>query len=36
MPERRSAAGLVQASIYLAGKRKLVFLISDFRMPLPR
>ncbi len=35
IPEHRSAAGLAQASIYLAGKRKLVFLISDFRMPLP-
>jgi uncharacterized protein (DUF58 family) len=34
VPERRSAAGLVQAATYLAGKRKLVFLVSDFRMPL--
>jgi len=33
-PERSSAAGLADAAIYLAGKRKLVFLISDFRMPL--
>jgi uncharacterized protein (DUF58 family) len=34
VPEQRSAAGLVDAATYLAGKRKLVFLISDFRMPL--
>jgi uncharacterized protein (DUF58 family) len=33
-PERPSAAGLAEAATYLAGKRKLVFLISDFRMPL--
>lgn len=33
VPQRRSAAGLAQAATYLAGKRKLVFLISDFRMP---
>jgi uncharacterized protein (DUF58 family) len=33
-PERRSAKGLAEAASYLAGKRKLVFLISDFRMPL--
>ena len=33
-PERRSAKGLAQAAAYLAGKRKLVFLISDFLMPL--
>ena len=33
-PERRSAKGLAQVAPYLAGKRKLVFLISDFRMPL--
>jgi len=36
VPERTSAAGLANAAIYLAGKRKLVFLISDFRMPLGR
>jgi uncharacterized protein (DUF58 family) len=34
VPERPSAAGLEQAAVYLAGKRKLIFLISDFRMPL--
>lgn len=34
VPERRSAVGLAQAAIYLAGKRKLVFLVSDFHMPL--
>jgi uncharacterized protein (DUF58 family) len=34
-PEQRSAAGLRQAALYLAGKRKLVFLVSDFRIPLP-
>ncbi len=34
VPERRSAVGLADAAAYLAGKRKLVFLISDFRMPL--
>jgi uncharacterized protein (DUF58 family) len=33
-PERRSAAGLRQAATYLAGKRKLVFLVSDFRIPM--
>jgi uncharacterized protein (DUF58 family) len=32
-PERPSAGGLKQAFLRLAGKRKLVFLISDFRMP---
>jgi hypothetical protein len=35
VPERRDAAGLLDAAAYLAGKRKLVFLISDFRLPLP-
>jgi Mg-chelatase subunit ChlD len=34
VPQGRSVAGLAQAAIYLAGKRKLVFLISDFRMPV--
>jgi uncharacterized protein (DUF58 family) len=36
VPERSSAAGLADAAVYLVGKRKLVFLISDFRMPLGR
>ena len=36
VPERSGAAGLADAAVYLAGKRKLVFLISDFRMPLAR
>jgi hypothetical protein len=36
VPERRSAEGLVDAPAFLVGKRKLVFLISDFRMPLAR
>jgi hypothetical protein len=36
VPERRSAEGLADAAAYLAGKRKLVFLISDFRMPLAK
>lgn len=34
VPERPSAVGLANAAGYLAGKRKLVFLISDFRIPL--
>jgi uncharacterized protein (DUF58 family) len=34
VPERGSADGLFDAAAYLAGKRQLVFLISDFRMPL--
>jgi len=34
VPEQRSAAGLLDAARYLAGKRKLVFLISDFQFPL--
>lgn len=33
VPARRSAEGLADAAPYLAGKRKLIFLISDFRMP---
>jgi uncharacterized protein (DUF58 family) len=33
-PERPSTEGLLHAAAYLTGKRKLVFLISDFRMPL--
>jgi len=36
VPERSSAAALADAAVYLTGKRKLVFLISDFRMPLRR
>jgi hypothetical protein len=34
IPQQRTAVGLLQAAQYLAGKRKLVFLISDFRFPL--
>jgi uncharacterized protein (DUF58 family) len=33
VPTGNSVAGLIDAAAYLAGKRKLVFLISDFRMP---
>lgn len=33
VPTRSSAAGLVDAAAYLAGKAKLVFLVSDFYMP---
>jgi uncharacterized protein (DUF58 family) len=33
VPQWRGAAGLLEAAPYLAGKRKLVFLISDFRAP---
>jgi hypothetical protein len=36
VPERRSAEGLADAAAYLAGRRKLVFLVSDFRMPLTK
>jgi uncharacterized protein (DUF58 family) len=33
VPTGNSVAGLIDAAAYLAGKRKLVFLVSDFRMP---
>jgi uncharacterized protein (DUF58 family) len=33
-PEGRSAIGLLEAARQLGGKRKLIFLISDFHMPL--
>jgi uncharacterized protein (DUF58 family) len=33
VPTRNSANGLADAAAYLTGKRKLVFLISDFRIP---
>lgn len=36
VPERANADGLADAAAYLGGKRKLVFLISDFRMPLAK
>jgi uncharacterized protein (DUF58 family) len=34
VPEVANASGLADAAPYLSGKRKLVFLISDFEMPL--
>jgi uncharacterized protein (DUF58 family) len=34
VPTQNGAAGLGEAAAYLAGKRKLVFLISDFQVPL--
>lgn len=33
-PVGRSAAGLMDAARFVAGRRKLVFLVSDFRIPL--
>ena len=36
VPERSGAEGLAKAAAYLVGKRKLAFLISDFRMPLTK
>lgn len=33
-PQGRSAIGLLEAARQLGGKRKLIFLISDFHMPL--
>jgi len=36
IPERSGAEGLAKAAARLVGKRKLVFLISDFRMPLTK
>lgn len=35
VPERAGAGGLLEATRYVAGRRKLVFLCSDFQMPLP-
>lgn len=34
VPTRGSVEGLTDAAIHLAGKRKLVLLVSDFRIPL--
>jgi uncharacterized protein (DUF58 family) len=34
LPMQNSADGLIDAAAYLTGKRKLVFLVSDFRIPL--
>ena len=33
VPEGRGAEGLIEAAGYLAGRRKLVFVLSDFYMP---
>jgi uncharacterized protein (DUF58 family) len=33
VPTRSSASGLIDAAVHLTGKRKLVFLISDFQIP---
>jgi uncharacterized protein (DUF58 family) len=35
VPSGSSAAGLIEAANYIAGRRKLVFVLSDFYMPLP-
>lgn len=35
-PSARSAGGLLQASAYLGRQRALVFLVSDFHLPLPQ
>ena len=35
-PAARSAAGLAQAAAYLGRQRALVFLVSDFHLPLPQ
>jgi uncharacterized protein (DUF58 family) len=34
VPEGRGAQGLLEAASYLAGRRKLVFVISDFHWPI--
>lgn len=34
IPAGRGAEGLIEAASYLAGRRKLVFVLSDFYMPL--
>lgn len=34
-PEGRSAQGLLDARLWLSGQRSLVFLLSDFHLPLP-
>jgi len=34
VPTRGSVDGLIDAAVHLAGKRKLIFLVSDFHIPL--
>lgn len=35
LPKGHGAEGLIEGASYLAGRRKLVFVISDFYLPLP-